>query len=168
MIAGLFWHIATSDMALAIVGVIFVAALAVAHLPFVKLLPSVAPYVLLAGLVSYLALADLALCIGYRVSDESAEMHRLKFELAWHQNELEQQKATAEDAERIAKEKSAEADELKARVSDYETTLAKQPIGACALDDADIGGLQSLRRPGKNHRADPPRLRGLGRFRAAP
>lgn len=169
MITDMFWNVATSTTALAIVGLILLVAMVVAHVPFLSSIPAVAPYVALAGVVAYLALIDLSLCIGFRISDERAENQKLKVELAWHENELEQQKATAEDAERIAKEKSAEADELKARVNDYEATLAKQPVGTCALDDADIGGLQSLRRrAGQHGRSNPPRLRGLGGPGSAP
>jgi hypothetical protein len=168
VIADLFWDAVTSTTALMIVAAVLIAALIVSHLPLMKMIPSVAPYIILAGFVSYLALADLALCIGFRISDERAETQRLKIELAWRENELEQQKATAEDAARIAKEKSAEADELKTKVDDYEATLAKQPVGTCALDDADVGGLRAFRATAKHQRADPKGLRGLGRLRGAP
>lgn len=168
MLADLFWNFATSSMAMMIVAAILIAALIVSHLPLMKLIPAVAPYVILAGFVAYLALADLALCVGFRIADERAETQRLKIEMAWRENELEQQKATAEDAARIAKEKSAEADELKTKVDDYEATLAKQPVGACALDDADVGGLRAFRPAGKHQRSDPKGLRGLGRLRGAP
>lgn len=170
MLTDMFWNVATSTPVLLIIGLILIAAFLVSHVPALvqRLVPAIAPYTAAAALVQVLAAALLFFLIGFRIADEREATKRLKFELAWSDSQLEQQKATAADAERLAKEKSAEADELKARVSDYETTLAKQPVGACALDDADIGGLQSLRHAGKNHRADPPRLRGLGRFRAAP
>lgn len=170
MIDDLFWSMATSTTALSIVAVILIAALIVSHLPLMKMIPAAAPYVILAGFVSYMALADLALCVGFRMSDERAETKRLRIDLAFRETELQQQKATAEDAERIAKEKSAEADELKTKVDDYEATLSKQPVGACALDDADIGGLRSLatrRGAGNDRRANPKRLRGFGRHRPA-
>lgn len=149
-----FWRIATSDVALAIVAVIMAAAFAISHLPIVRDLPAVKPYAIAAGVIAYLALADLALCIGYRISDEHAETARLKTELAWNKNQLKQQKATADDAERIAQEKAAEAEELKGKVSDYEKALeaaaAANPQSACALSDDDVARLRALsRRPRK-------------------
>lgn len=133
-------------------GAIFVAALAVAHVPLINRIPQVAPYVLVAGLVAYLALADLALCLGYRIADERAALRQLKIDLAWSKNQLAQQKATAEDKERLAAEKAAEADELKAKVDDYEKTLSSRPVGDCALDDVDLDGLRSLRRRATKHK----------------
>lgn len=142
----MFWTVATSTAALSIVAGVMVAAFVVAHFPFIKRIPALAPYVLLAGAVSYLALADLALCIGYRIADEHAETVRLQGDLARSNRQLAEQKATAEDAERIANERAAEADELKGKVADYEARLAILPIGACALDDADVDGLRSFER----------------------
>jgi hypothetical protein len=165
--SGLFWDLATSDTSLMIIAAVMVAALVVSRVPLVRMIPAIAPYVLLAGLVSYLALGALALCIGYRLSDERAAMRQLKVDLAWKDDELEQQKATAEDKERLANEKQAEADELKGKVDDYEQRLAAQPIGECGLDDGDLDGLRALRgrakQPDSRHS---PRLRvpgGTGR-----
>jgi hypothetical protein len=168
MITDIFWNVATSTPALLIVGTIFVAAFVLAHVPLLSKIPQVAPYVLLAAAIAYLALADLALCIGFRISDERAETRRLKVDLAWRDNEIAQQKASAADAERIAAAKSAEAEVLKAKVDDYEAKLATQPIGDCALDDADLDGLRAFRPAGKHKRSDPARLRGPGLFRPAP
>ncbi|MDN3278768.1 hypothetical protein QWJ07_31215 [Frankia sp. RB7] len=147
--SGLFWDIATSDVALAIVAAILVASFIVSRIPFVSMIPAIAPYVVLAGFVTYLALAGLSLCVGYRLSDERAAMRQLKVDLAWRENELEQQKATAEDKERLANEKAAEAEELKGKVDEYEQRLAAQPVGDCGLDDGDLDGLRALRRRAK-------------------
>lgn len=148
---GLFWNFATSNIALTILGAIVAASFLVAHVPFVgRLIPAVAPYVVAARLVSIATAAAFCFLIGFRVSDERAALAQLKFQLAWKESELAQQKATAEDAERIAKEKAVEADELKIKVDDYEAALSKQPVGTCALDDADINGLRAFsRRPRK-------------------
>lgn len=143
----LFWTIATSTSALSIVAAIMVAAFVVARFPFIARIPALAPYVLLAGVIYHLALADLALCIGYSIADEHAETVRLQGDLARSNRQLAEQKATAEDAERIANEKAAEADELKGKVTDYEARLATMPVGSCALDDADVDGLRSFQRP---------------------
>ncbi|MFT4115411.1 hypothetical protein [Bradyrhizobium sp.] len=161
--SGLFWDLATSDVALAIVATILVASFVVSRLPFVSMIPAVAPYVALAGFVTYLALAGLMLCVGYRLSDERAAMRQIKVELAWRENELEQQKATAEDKERLANEKAAEAEELKGKVDEYEQRLATQPVGDCGLDDGDLAGLRALRGRAKHPDGrHSPRLRGPG------
>lgn len=150
-----FWSIATSDVALTIVAVIMAAAFVISHLPVVRDLPAVKPYAIAAGVIAYLALADLALCIGYRIADEQAETARLKTELAWNKGQLKQQKATADDAERIAQEKAAEAEELKGKVSDYEkaleATAAANPQSACALSDDDVARLRALSRRPRKH-----------------
>lgn len=162
--ADLFWNVATSTPVLTSLAAIFVAAFLVAHVPVIveRLLPAIEPYDRAALAIQIAAAASLFFLIGFRAADERAETRSLKNDLAWHENELEQQKATAEDAERIAREKAAEAEALKAKVEDYEATLAKQPVGTCALDDTDIGGLRSLRRAGQNQSANPARLRGAG------
>lgn len=146
----MFWDIATSDLALMIVAAVMVAAFVVSHVPVLRDLPEIKPYAIAAGLIAYIALADLSLCVGYRISQGHAEADRLKTELQWRENQLEQQKATADDAERIAREKEAEAEELKGKVSDYEAKLATQPAGTCAIDDADLDGLRApAQRPRK-------------------
>lgn len=144
MIADLILTAVTSNLALAAIGTLLVACVVFSRLPILSHLPQTAPYTALAGFLVYVLLADLALCIGFRIADERAETVRLKFELTWKQNELDQQKQTAADADRIAKEKAAEADELKGKVADYEERLAQQPAGACALDDADLDGLRNF------------------------
>ncbi|MBR0700188.1 hypothetical protein JQ599_09775 [Bradyrhizobium diazoefficiens] len=161
--SGLFWDLATSDVALAIVAAIMVAAFVVSRIPLVSMIPAVAPYVVFAGFVTYLALTSLALCVGYRLSDERAAMRQLKVDLAWRENELEQQKATAEDKERLANEKAAEAEELKGKVDEYEQRLAAQPVGDCGLDDSDLDGLRALRRRAQQHGREHPA--GLRRSR---
>lgn len=146
MLMDMFWNAATSYLALGIIGAIALAALVVGHVPFGKYAPVIGPYVVLAQFVAYPALMLLAFLIGVRISDERAETRQLKFDLKWSQMQLQEQKAAAEDKEKLANEKAAEADELKAKVDDYEATLANKPAGDCALDDGDLGGLQSLRR----------------------
>lgn len=147
MLSHLFWNVATSNVALGILGAVVAASFLIAHVPLVgRLIPAVESYVVAARLVSIATAAALCFLIGFRVSDERATLAKLKGELAWKENELDQQRASAEDAERIAKEKAAEADELKTKVDDYEATLAKQPVGSCALDDADLDGLRAFSR----------------------
>lgn len=146
--SNMFWDIATSDLVLTIVAAVMVASFVVSHLPIVRDLPAVKPYAIAAGLIAYLALADLAFFGGYRISDERADAARLERDLDWSKNQLAQQKATADDAERIAKEKAAEADELKGKVVDYEKALAQRaktdPGGSCVLSDDDISRLRAL------------------------
>lgn len=123
-------------------------ALAVAHLPFVKMMPSPEPYVVAAGIASYLLLVDLALCIGYRWADVHARIEQLTNEVNWSRGELEQQKASAKDAARLADEKAAKAEQLEQKVSDYEAALEKQAATghepACVLSDDEIGRLRAL------------------------
>lgn len=151
----MFWDVATSDLALTITAIVMVAAFVVSHMPVVRDLPAVKPYAIAAGIVAYLALAWLSLCVGYRISDDHAETARLKTELAWNANQLKQQKATADDAERIAQEKAAEAEELKGKVSDYEKALeaaaAANPQSACALSDDDVARLRALSKRARKH-----------------
>lgn len=141
----LFWDVATSDIALAVVGFLMVVAFMVSKAGMV---PMLAPYALLAGLVYHLALADLALCVGFRIADERAEKAQLQRDLAFKSNQLQQQKATAEDAQRLADEKAAEADKLQEKVSDYEAALEKaqaaKPDASCTLTDDDIARLRAL------------------------
>jgi hypothetical protein len=167
MMGDLFWDVATSGAVLLAIGAIAIAAFVVAHVPFIRAIPAVAPYAVTASLVQVVAAGLLMFLVGFRIADERAETKQLKGELAWQTNQIAQQKASAEDAARLAEQKANEAEALKAKVDDYEATLAKQPIGTCALDDRDLGGLRALR--ARQHgRADPARLRGLGRNRAAP
>lgn len=170
MMGDFFWDTATSYPVLGALAALAIATFLVAHVPAIaeRLFPAIVPYTRAAALVQVLAASLLFFLIGFRIADERAETKQLKNELAWSDNQLQQQKATAEDAERIAGEKAAEAESLKAKVEDYEATLAKQPVGTCALDDVDLDGLRSFRPPGKHQRSNPPRLRGPGRIRAAP
>jgi hypothetical protein len=169
MLTDFFWHVATSNLQLLLIAAVAIAALVVGHVPFGKYAPVIGPYVVLAQFVAYPTLMLMAFLVGVRISDERAETRRLKNELAWSDMQLQQQKATAEDKERLANEKAAEADQLKAKVDDYEKTLATRPVGDCALDAGDLDGLRNLRRrAGVNRRPNPARLRGSGGTSAAP
>lgn len=170
MITDWLWNLATSSLVLGALAVLTLVAFVVAHVPALvtRLVPGSAPYTVLAHLVQLIAFALLMFLLGFRVADEREHTRRLQSELAWQHNELEQQKASAEDAARLRDQKTAEAEALQTRVENYEAQLAMQPIGTCALDDADITGLRALGGAGKNLDRDPARLRGLGRNRAAP
>lgn len=146
MIADLLWSAATSDLALAGLGVLALAAGAVAILP-ARLLPaSVAPYVLLAR-VSFCALLFVfGLLSGHRMADERAEAARLKIDLAFQRAQLDAQRAAAEDAARLRREAEARAHDLDRRVADYEAKLSAAPSGACDLDERDVDGLRGIAR----------------------
>jgi hypothetical protein len=50
-----FWDLATSTPVLGAIGALALAAFVVAHVPFVRALPAVAPYAVAAGLVQVVA-----------------------------------------------------------------------------------------------------------------
>jgi hypothetical protein len=150
--SNLFWDFATSPASLGVIAAIFAAAFVVSHIPRLVtwFWPQAKAYAKAAALVQTLAAAALCFLIGFRVSDQRAELVRLQIDYRWSENQLEQQKASADDAERIAKEKAAEADELKGKVADYEAELQARskadPGSVCALSDDDIGRLRALAR----------------------
>lgn len=145
--ADLIWSLATSYLALGVIGTIAAVALIVGHVPLAKYLPFIGPYVILARFVSYLALMLLAFLIGTRLADERAETKRLKTDLAYARLQMEAQKASAETAARLRAEAEQQAATLERKVTDYENQLASQPAGCgCALDDADVNSLRGIAR----------------------
>ena len=146
MLSDLIWDIATSNLVLAIIALALLAAFAIAHLPFGRWIPVVAPYVVAATLAAHVLFGLLAFLVGFRISDDREEAKRLKGELAWSENQLKQQKASADDKARLARQAEERAAAADQKVTDYETALAKLPAGNCSLDDADIRGLLGISR----------------------
>lgn len=145
--ADLIWALATSYIALAIIGAIAAAALIVGHVPLAKYLPVIGPYVVLARFVSYLALMLLCFLIGTRLADERAETKRLKIDLAYARLQIEAQKASAETAAQLRAQAEQQAATLEKKVSDYEDRLAKSPNGCgCDFDDSDVNSLRGIAR----------------------
>lgn len=145
--ADLFWSTATSYAALSLFATLFVAGLIIGFAPLVRLIPGLAPYVMLARLIALLALAVLAFLIGFRVADERAEVKRLKADLAFKQKQIDVQKHTAETAERLRIIAETKAEQANQKVTEYEERLATQPAGdGCNLDDADVRSLRDIAR----------------------
>lgn len=143
----LIWSLATSYLALSIIALIAVAALVVGHVPLAKYLPVIGPYVVLARFVSYLALMLLMFLVGTRLADERAEVKRLKTDLAFTQLQLDTQKQTAEQAQKLRDEAEKQAAEANQKVMDYEDRLAKSPSGCgCSFDDDDVNSLRGIAR----------------------
>lgn len=146
MLADIFWAVASSNVVLIALALLTLAALLVGHVPFGAYMPVIAPYVVLARASAYVFLALLFLLIGFRIADERAAVKQLKTELAWSNNQIAQQKASAEDAERLAREASARADQLNEKVNSYAAILAKRSSGDCTLDDDDVKRLLDIAR----------------------
>jgi reverse gyrase len=147
MIATLFWQIATSNLLLTIIALVALAAFVVAHIPLIgRLVPAIEPYIMAAGLVSVVSAAVLCFLIGYRVSDERQAMLHLQAEIQWKDNELEQQKATAEDAERLKKKAEDDAREAKGKLNEFRDKYGDKPEAVCAFTPDDLERLRALRR----------------------
>lgn len=148
MLVDWFWTIATSNLVLSIVGIFALVCIVVSHVPLIRWIPTIDHWMKLATAVGYVALFLLGLLIGHRLSDERAETKRLKGELEWSRNQLEQQEAQAQDAERLKEEAEARAAAIKGELDDYRKNYAGRPDGKCAFTDDDLQRLRKLtRRP---------------------
>lgn len=145
-LADLFWTIATSNVVILALGIIALAAVLVTHLPLVRFIPTIDDYLRIAGLIGYVALSLFFLFVGHRLADERTETRRLQTELRWSESQLEQQKATADEAARLKDEAEKAAGALQQKVDTYEAELAKRPAGDCALDADDLRRLRDLSR----------------------
>ncbi|ABE63157.1 hypothetical protein Nham_2365 [Nitrobacter hamburgensis X14] len=145
--APLFWSIATSDIALWIDAVILAAALIVGYAPLLKWFPVIGPYVRVAKLVAFLVFGILSAAVSHRLTDESAELARVKIDLAFSQLQLDTQKQAAETAAKLRAEAEAKAEQANQKVTDYEERLAKQPADhGCNLDSDDVRSLHDIAR----------------------
>ena len=146
MITELFWDAATSTISLGIFAAIAALAFLVAHVPAIieRVFPSLEPFTRAAALIHIVAAAALMLFIGYRIADERAETRRLKNDLAWHEQQLEQEKATAEDAERLKQEADARAAQAKGELDEFRNKYGDDPAKACAFTPDDLERLRRL------------------------
>lgn len=150
------WDIATSDLALAIVGCVALAGFVVAHVPLIRNIPAVAPYVLLAGLVYHLALADFALCVGFRIADERAEAKSLRAQIEANHIDIETANAAAKQADAARAELVKQSEQDQERIADYEERLRhrapkdgdKSTCG-CTLVPDDFDGLRHNGKPAR-------------------
>ena len=145
--ADLIWSLATSYLALSIVGLVLIAALVVGYFPLLKWFPVIGQYVAAGKLISLLAASVLAFLIGARLADERAAVKQLKTDLAYARLQIEAQKASAEAAAKLRAQAEQQAATLEKKVTDYEDQLAKQPQGCgCAFDDGDVNSLRGIAR----------------------
>ncbi|MDB5620670.1 MAG: hypothetical protein JWQ24_4908, partial [Tardiphaga sp.] len=85
--------------------------------------------------------------IGHRLSDESAELARVKIDLAFSNLQLETQRQTADTAARLRAEAEASAATANQKVTDYEERLSNLPTACgCDLDDSDVRSLHDIAR----------------------
>jgi hypothetical protein len=143
----LIWSLATSYLALGIIGIVLLAALVVGYFPLAKYLPVIGPYVEAAKLIAFLLFGLLCSLIATRLTDERAEVKRLKTDLAFTQLQLSTQKQTAEQAQKLRELAEQQAAEANQKVTDYEDRLAKSPSGCgCSFDDDDVNSLRGIAR----------------------
>jgi hypothetical protein len=140
------WDIATSHPVLLLLGAVTVAAFVVGHFPVIGRVPALAPYVVLSRFVSVLTAALLMFLIGFRVADNRAERAQMEFELNWQRLQLEQQEATAKDAERLKDEAENAARQAKGKLDDYRRRFGDNPDAVCAFTPDDLEQLRKLRR----------------------
>lgn len=164
----LFWDLATSTPVLMAIGLVMAAAFVVAHVPLLeRIWPQAYAYSKAASLVQVLAAAALCFLIGCRVSDERAETRQIKNDLHWQNFELEQQKATAENAEQLKQQAEAAAQEARGQLNDYREKYGDDPASLCAFTADDLERLRRLGKPAVT--GDRPsalaRLRAIGHGR---
>lgn len=147
------WDLATSDLALLGIAVLLAACFVVSRLPILRRLPATAPYVVLAGFLVYVLLADLALCIGFRIADERAETKSLRTQIVARDRDIETANKAARDADAARAELARQAEQDQERIEDYEERLRKRPMAAgdkstcgCVLVPDDFDGLRDNRR----------------------
>ena len=134
----LFWDIATSYLALAIDGVVLIAALVVGYFPLLKYLPAIGPYVPAAKLVSFLMAGLMCFLIGFRVSDDRAEAKTLRSEIAARTIDLNAAQDAARQADEARAQLAEQTKQDQERIADYEKALKARPDAACALNDDDL------------------------------
>ena len=145
--ADLIWAAATSYLVLGVISAFLLAALVVGYFPLLKWFPVIGPYVRVAKLIAFLLFGVLSFLIATRLADERAEVKRLKTDLAFTRLQLDTQKQTAEQAQKLRDEAEQKAAEANQKVTDYEDRLAKSPSGCgCSFDDDDVNSLRGIAR----------------------
>lgn len=145
--ASWFWWIATSDWAFGIDFLLLIVALVIGHMPFAGKIPVIAPYVVAARFAAYLILAVMMLCVGHRLSDESAALKQAQQDLAFSRLQLDAQRQSADTAAKLRADAEAKAATANQKVTEYEERLSKLPESCgCALDDDDVNSLRGIAR----------------------
>ncbi len=127
MMSDLFWNVATSAPALGFNGLVLLAALAVGFFPLVKYLPVIGPYVPAARVVALLSAALICFLVGFRVSDERAEMANLRAMVAIQKADLDNARKSAAFANARASELEKVADDRRQSDAEYIATLTLAP-----------------------------------------
>jgi len=149
MIADFFWDIATSNVVLIAILLIAVGAFVVAHTPRIveRFWPQAFAFSKAAALVQVAAWALLMFLVGFRVADERAETKQLKNDLAFTELQIENAKATAQDAERLKADAQEKAKEAEDKLNDYRTRFGDSPEAVCAFTPDDLKRLRNLGLP---------------------
>lgn len=144
-LADLFWSIATTNLTLAVIGALLLAALVVGYFPLLRWFPIIGQYVATARLVAALSACLLFFLIGFRISDDRAEAKSLRLKLAATQIDLGAANDAARKADEARAELAQQAEQDQQRISDYAEQLKKRPNGACTLGPDDFDGLRNGR-----------------------
>jgi hypothetical protein len=145
--ASLFWTVATSETALWIDGAILLLAGVIGWFPLLRWFPILGTYVPLARAVFIAVLFVFGVCIGHRLSDESAALKQAQQDLAFSRLQLDAQRQSADTAAKLRADAEAKAATANQKVTEYEERLSKLPESCgCALDDDDVNSLRGIAR----------------------
>ena len=127
MMTDWFLDLATSTPALGFNGLVLLVSLAVGFFPLVKYLPVIGPYVPAARVVALLSAALICFLVGFRVSDERAEMANLRAMVAIQKADLDNARKSAAFANARASELEKVADDRRQSDAEYIATLTLAP-----------------------------------------
>jgi len=137
--------LATSNLALGIVGCVLAVALVIGFMPLLSYFPVIGPYVPVAKLVAFLLFGLLCALIDRRSADSREQIATLQKDLAFSRLQLNNSTAAAADKARLdeASKAAAAADDLKAKT--YEQWLKTQPASPAGCDDLSDDDVRWLR-----------------------
>jgi len=143
--SGFLWTLVTSDVFLAALGVLILAAVVVGYFPIVSSIAALRGYVTTARFALLLFVGAAAFLVGFRVADDRAEVAALREKIAAKDNMIQvknmelllsQQMADQADLERKAAAARAEA--AQDEINDYAERLQARPNAACLLGPDDF------------------------------
>lgn len=145
--ASLFWSVVTSDLAFWIGGAILLLSAVVGWFPLLRWFPLLGAYVPLARAVFLVMLFLVGVCLGHRLSDESAALKQAQQDLAFSRLQLDAQRQSADTAAKLRADAEAKAATANQKVTEYEERLSKLPESCgCAFDDGDVRSLHDIAR----------------------
>ncbi len=142
---GFLWTLATSDVSLAALGLLILAAAIVGYFPVVSSIAALKGYVTAARFALLLFVGVAAFLIGFRVADDRAEAAALREKIASAEGvirmknaeiRITQQMAEQADAERKAAAQRAQ--DAQDEINDYAERLKARPNAACLLTTDDF------------------------------